>query len=281
MAKRSRSNDQTTIEKRLQEGRGQGQGASYIPWLHIQDVASHGLASRIKGWKTGRVHHLLSELETSYFYLLEWSLYVMDIREQFPLLPLEETLAIAEQCGIAHPKDPRNKEPVVMTTDFVLTVRQNFGAITQVRTIKYAQDLQSKRTLEKLEIERCYWQKRNVDWGIVTEREVPKTAAENIKWLHPYLKVSNLAPLTESDIIRIKAAMTPLVLQASSSLADITVACDDKLGFTPGLSLSVARHLLANRVWQVDITQPIQPSERLLLLPTTSLAPIHEIGGVG
>ncbi len=169
----------------------------------------------------------------------------------------------------------------MMTTDFLVTVKQNFGAITQARTIKYAQDLQSKRTLEKLEIERCYWQKRNVDWGIVTEREVPKTVVQNVKWLHPYLKVADLAPLTESDIARMNAAMTPLVLQASSSLAEITAACDDKLGLTPGLSLSVARYLLANRVWQVDITQPIQPSERLMLLSTTSLAPIQEIGGVG
>lgn len=281
MAKRSRSNDQTTIEKRLKQGRGQGQGASYIPWLDIQDVASQGLASRIKGWKTSRVHHLLSELETSYFYLLEWSLSVVDIREQFPLLPLEETLVIAEQCGIAHPKDPRNKEPVVMTTDFIITVRQNFGVITQARTIKYAQDLQSKRTLEKLEIERCYWRKRNVDWGIVTEREIPRNLAENVKWLHPYLKVSDLAPLTESDITRIKAVMMPLVVQAGSSLAEITATCDDKLGLTPGLSLSVARHLLANRVWQVDITQPIQPNERLKLLSKASLTPIQEIGGVG
>ena len=38
-----------------------GQGANYNPWLHIQDVPSQGLASRIKGWKTRRVHHLLSE----------------------------------------------------------------------------------------------------------------------------------------------------------------------------------------------------------------------------
>lgn len=279
MAKRSRSNDPTRIEKRLQEGRGQGEGASYIPWLHIQDVASQGLASRIKGWKTGRVHHLLSELETSYFYLLEWSLSVLDIREQFPLLPLEETLAIADECGIAHPKDPRNKESIVMTTDFVLTVRRNFGTIKQVRTIKYAQDLQSKRTLEKLEIERCYWQKRNVDWGIVTEREIPIKVVENVKWLHPYLRVSELAPLTENDIARIKAAITPFVLQAESSLANITATCDEKLGLTPGLSLSVARHLLANRVWKVDITQPIQPSDKLILLSKTPLDEIKEIGG--
>lgn len=129
MAKRSRNSSETTIENRLKQGRGMGQGANYNPWLHIQDVPSQGLASRIKGWKTGRVHHLLSELETSYFYVLDSSLPVLDIREQFPLLPLEETLTIAEQCGVAYPADPRTKEPVVMTTDFVVTVRQNVGSI--------------------------------------------------------------------------------------------------------------------------------------------------------
>lgn len=276
MAKPSRNSSETTIENRLKQGRGMGQGANYNPWLHIQDVPSQGLASRIKGWKTRRVHHLLSELETSYFYVLDWSLPVLDIREQFPLLPLEETLAIAEQCGVAYPADPRTKEPVVMTTDFVVTVRQSVGSIEQARTVKYAQDLQSKRNLEKLEIERCYWQRRNIDWGIVTEREVSKTLAENIKWLHPYLDLNDLP---QSDITRITMVMTPLVLQAKDSLADIAAICDDQLGLRPGLSLLVVRHLLANRVWQVNMVQPIQPSERLGLL--SSLEPLEEIRGVG
>lgn len=95
MAKRQRATSTTTIERRLKEGRGSGKGANYKPWLHIQDIPSQGLCSRVKGWKTGRVHHLLSEMETSYFYVLEWSTKVLDIREQFPLLPLEETLGLA------------------------------------------------------------------------------------------------------------------------------------------------------------------------------------------
>lgn len=127
----------------------------------------------------------------------------------------------------------------------------------------YAQDLQSKRNLEKLEIERCYWQRRNIDWGIVTEREVSQTIAENIKWLHPYLDLNDLP---QSDITRITMVMTPLVLQAKDSLADIAAICDDQLGLRPGLSLLVVRHLLANRVWQVNMVQPIRPSERLVLL---------------
>ena len=110
---------------------------------------------------------------------------------------------------------------------------------------------------------------------MVTEREVSKTLAENIKWLHPYLDLNDLP---QSDITRITMVMTPLVLQAKDSLADIAAICDDQLGLRPGLSLLVVRHLLANRVWQVNMVQPIQPSERLGLL--SSLEPLEEIRGV-
>ena len=39
-----------------------------------------------------------------------------------PLLPLEETVVIADELGLKHPTDPKINEPVVMTTDFLLTV---------------------------------------------------------------------------------------------------------------------------------------------------------------
>jgi hypothetical protein len=278
MAKRKRATSKTTIENRLKERRGQGKGANYNPWIHIQDVPSQGLSSRIKGWKTGRIHHLLSEMETSLFYVLDWSPVVLDIREQFPLLPLEETLAIAEQCGINHPSDPHTKEPIVMTTDFAVTTHQKNRSVEHARTVKGTQDLQSQRTLEKLEIERRYWQRRNTDWGIVTERDIPRTVAENVKWLHPYRHVELLS-LTQNDISRVAAVMTPMVLQAEKSLAEIATISDDRLGLAPGLSLSVARHLLANQVWRVDINQPIHPSERLILISASPLEVAPHIGG--
>ena len=59
----------------------------------------------------------MSNLERDYFYLLDWSSTVTDIREQYPLLPQEETLKIAEQCNIKHPRDPKTNHPIVMTTD--------------------------------------------------------------------------------------------------------------------------------------------------------------------
>lgn len=279
MAKRRRNTNQNTIDKRIGEGRGQGRGSDYEPWLRIQDVPSTGLVTRIKGWKTNRVHHLLSNLELSYFYVLEWSSVVNDIREQYPLLPIEETIAIAEQCGISHPKDPKTQEPVVMTTDFFITVRQSFEIREQARTLKLAQDLQSKRTLEKLEIERQYWKLRDIDWGIVTEREIPEILAKNIEWLHPYLLIENLSPLSEKDTSRVATAMTRKLLKNNLPLADITAECDDLLGLSPGTCLLVSRHLIANRHWLVDMNVSIQPNKPLVFLSPPSIESFSPIRG--
>ncbi|MBW4522822.1 MAG: TnsA endonuclease N-terminal domain-containing protein [Scytolyngbya sp. HA4215-MV1] len=281
MAKRNRSTNQQKVEQRLKERRGSGRGAKYQPWLQIQDVPSQGLASRVKGWKTGRDHHLLSQLETSYFYVLDWSQSVLDIREQFPLLPLEETQQIAEQCEYIHPTDPQTQQSVVMTTDFLITLKQSDHEIEKARAIKPVADLQSQRTLEKLEIERLYWKRRNIDWGVVTEKEIPKTFVENLKWLRSCYWLNDLAPLNQDDITRIEAVLTPQVLQEKTALTRITNTCDDQLGLSPGVSLSVVRYLIANRRWQVDMSHRIQPSRVLTLLSISSAGSYQELGGVG
>jgi hypothetical protein len=281
MAKRRRETNQITIDKRIREGRGQGRGSDYKPWLLVQDVPSQGLGTRIKGWKTKRVHHLLSNLELSYFYVLEWSPVVFDIREQYPLLPLEETLAIAEQCGIRHPTDPKTQEPVVMTTDFFISVPQSIEVIEQARTLKTAKDLQSERTLEKLEIERRYWHNRNINWGIVTEQEIPQALTKNVDWLHAFFRIEDLSPLSESETSRIATALTLRMAQGNAVLTGLTAECDDKLGLQPGTALSVSRHLIANRRWLVDMNKPIQPNKFLVLLTTPSIEAFQTAGGAG
>ena len=114
--------DQDSVSRFEKAGRGKGTGKDYLPWLRVQDVPSKGLSTRVEGWKTKRIHHFLSQLELLYYYVLEWSRAILDIREQYPLLPLEETISIAQSCGIPHPAHPKTKKPVVFTTDFLLTV---------------------------------------------------------------------------------------------------------------------------------------------------------------
>ncbi len=87
-------------------------------------------------------------MERNYFYLTEYSDFVFGIREQFPLLPLEETIVIADELGVKHTTDPKTNEPVVMTTDFLLTVDKGNSPIKLARTIKMKyEDKCKKRNL--------------------------------------------------------------------------------------------------------------------------------------
>jgi len=47
-----------TDEGRIKQGRGQGTGTDYIPWIQVRDFGSKGRVTRDRGWITGRVHHL-------------------------------------------------------------------------------------------------------------------------------------------------------------------------------------------------------------------------------
>lgn len=270
MAKRKRRTTKRTIQNRIAEGRGKGRRSKYSPWLRIQDVPSRGLVTRIKGWKSGRVHHLLSLLELRFFYILDWSIHVVDVREQFPLLPLEETLAIARSLGVEHPKDPITKHPIVMTTDFVATIKVNGKLVDQARSVKYSEELGSVRTLEKLEIERRYWQARKVDWKVITERNVSTVAARNIEWLHPYRRLKDFSSLPAPIAAKVIARLAESVSKQNRPLRDITLEIDDRFGLEWGTGLALARYLIATRRWLVDINQPINPGRCLILVSNSA-----------
>ena len=159
MARKQFKITEEKIKKLIAEGRGQGEGAAYQPWLQIGNFSSTGRGSRIRDHRTGRIHHLFSELETRYYYILAWSEKVLDIREQFPLLPLSETEEIAAALGYKHPKAPGGACDKVMTTDFLLTVRgsdSDPAPHLEARYVKYEKDMANKRTCEKLQIEQVF-----------------------------------------------------------------------------------------------------------------------------
>lgn len=168
------------IEKLIVEGYGQGEGKDYKPWIQIGDFSSQGRGARILGHKTGRVHHFLSDLESNYYYQVIWSESVVDIREQYPLLPLHETGGIAEELGIVHPRTPGATCNSPMTTDFLITVCEQDRLHLEARFVKYSKDLSDPRVQEKLIIEKRYWENREVPFKIVTENSVNKEKVGNI-----------------------------------------------------------------------------------------------------
>ena len=251
MAKRKYCFDEAKIKKLRSQGRGSGSGRKYNPWIHAHDFGSVGLTSRVLGWKSGRIHHFLSRLEVRYFYLLEWSDRVIDIREQFPL-EHHAALHFANEAGINYPWERKTGYNTVMTTDFLVTVVDSAGVKKDLaRTLKHASDLrdkQGKATLEKFEIERRFWQAQGVDWGIVTDLQLPEPLVSNIEDCHGYRELGCVTNLGAEEVSAVEN-LIGLHLQdhPDRKLSAFAATLEQSLSLKPGTGLAVIKHLLANK----------------------------------
>lgn len=171
------------IFKLIKEGRGCGEKEQYDPWLKIGDFASLGRGNRVNVPNSKRVHHFFSDLERDFFFHLLWDDSIIDIREQFPLRPAEETVEIAKKLGYKPPKPYKSGCAFIMSTDMLVTVKDSNKENLIAYTIKYKKELEKVRILEKLAIEETYWGYRDVPFEIITENKFNRTAARNISML--------------------------------------------------------------------------------------------------
>jgi hypothetical protein len=250
-------------KKWIKEGRGQGEGENYKPWLTIQDVPSNGVVSRENSWTVGRIHHLMSRLELNYFYVLDWSDAVVDIREQYPLLPIERTIEISEDLGVAHPKDPETKEYTPITTDFFLKIKKDNKEFFCARTVKPSNQL-TKRTIEKFSIEKQFYDEQGIDWMIVTDQHLPKGLVHNIEWIHN-AKNLDFAPsdIEEKMLPNLAQSLFVDIISLDKPLSTITNDFDRKVGLSVGSSLFIVQHMLATKQWKTDMINKINPSKQL------------------
>lgn len=266
MAKRKRK---INIENRIKEGYGTGRGDKYIPWIKIQDVPSKGRASRIRGIKTGRMQELLSDMERNFFYVLDYSDIVQDIREQFPLLPMEETMLIANELGVEHPKNPETGELIVMTTDFLINIDYNNESLEIARTTKSKDDLLNKRVCEKFEIERVYWERKGVNWAIITEEEIDSTLVKNIGLVHSYKEIGLVDSFIDIEPGEIKDLIYEFlkrIVDNPKSMRRICNEFDDEMCLKRGTGLSIFKYLVINRIIVIDITKKINVNSNIPII---------------
>jgi hypothetical protein len=254
VAKYRYSLDEARIARRLKEGRGQGHKADYKPWLTIHDVSSRGLSVRMLGRKTDRLHHLLSgNLEQAAFLDFDWADEVVDIREQFPL-DRDETRSIAVDMGIPHPRDVKTQIDIVMTTDFVLDVQSGSKLLIVAWAIKPEDQLNSARVLEKLEIERRYWERRRVNWRIATEREMPFQRAQNLRYFNEMRSLEGIeAPHPNYWPDRCKQFLSMIKAYPNDTFGEMRERLAAIHAFGESDLLTVFRHLTANKLVTVNM----------------------------
>lgn len=213
------------------------------------------MVSRVRGMTTNRVHHLLSNLELGFFFMLDWRDDVLDIREQYPLLDMDLAMRIAKEAGIAYPTDRKSGFPFVMTSDFLVTTDNG----DQVFSVKPRKELNSMRTKEKLELERRYWKEQGVPWELITEDEINFEEARNIEWISKSL----LLPATFPNEQLLRDSMTIFANfynTTDDSIVTIAAKTEDAMGLPAGTGIRIFQYLLLKREIRCDLKEPLKIS---------------------
>lgn len=243
-----------SIERRIKNGYGQGYQVNYKPWLTIQDVPSIGVVTRVKGILVPRVYHFMSLLEYQYFCMLEWSERVNDIREQFPLFQRADAQLIAENKGITYPTYPKTNVPIIMTSDFAIQLKDTKGKLKEiVRTIKPSNELKNKRVLEKLEIEREYWERREIDWGIVTEQELCPIMIYNLNFFQRAYYYDENFPVFDL----VPHLIDGILNNSDRFILELVTKLDKGFNTEVGTYLSIFKFLLSRKIVGIDMKKKI------------------------
>lgn len=253
MGKTTYSLSEAQIAKRIKDGRGAGSGQAYTPWVRVDEIPSLGRSRQIYSHLTKRIHHLLSDLEFAVFLLLDNNPAITDIREQFPLRR-NDTRALASELQLKHPAN--NGVDHVMSSDFLVDTSDR-SEPKFVLQAKYVDSLNDSRTVEKLELERRYWQKKGIPWYLVTEREIDSVAKVNIDWLYV---LKGEIEVKDVDEIRVNIATFNAALAESPTLNIISLCktIDQAYHLEPGESLYDFRVLCAARAITFDLRKPFR-----------------------
>lgn len=271
------------IEERQRDGYGCGRGAAYKPWLEVQDLSSLGRSRRMWSHKTGRVHHLFSDVERDLFIACEWSHEVVDIREQFPL-DREITQTLAHELGIRHPHYPTTNVPTVMTVDFLLTLRREGNDSLLALNAKRDEEAEEENSLLKLEIQRSYFEAMGIPHHLMYHSQLPKQKLTNIYWIRD-------AQLSEGEVeprpgmfSSLKTRMALELAASSSQHQPLHAYCDDfdsRYGVDSGTGLRVARMLMQERALMANLEAKNLAAEPVSSFVMTAMrGSLRAVGGV-
>ncbi|MBB2481363.1 TnsA endonuclease C-terminal domain-containing protein [Bacillus sp. APMAM] len=263
--------EQTTkkIAKLIEEGYGRGEGKDYRPFIDTIRVSSRGRTSRIKG-HDGRVHHFLSDSETRLFYIYEFA-GKEDIREHYPLLEgMEEIIANLDEELLKRLVNQKTGEPLILTTTFLITEKDENGELSYfARSVKDYRQLENKQVIERYEIMKKYWEGRGVDYGIITNKEIPLMVAKNIEFIHPFFHLGEYGIGDEMQVFLKNRLVDMIGNSETKQISEILSMFDSEFNIDQGTGIAIYKHLLSRKILSVNMKEEIsfnQPCNSVQIL---------------
>ena len=270
-----------------ERGRGLGSLQDYEPWHQVtrSDPGSRGRSHLING-RFNRLHHLLSDRELVAFGFATMLPALCDLREQYPLATedqpaedgaqfsstcaawLQGTQSIADELKIKHPVVRQGEDVAtwVMTTDLLLSlVMPNGRRELLAVSVKGADELESDRKLQLLQLEREYWQRRGVEWLLLTQALYDELAALAIR-------AGLIWSLGQPQVETVQLAACARIAPGFQGL-DLDGALR-RIESMLGVDRPHAQAVFWQSVWRgetpINLSKAIRPSLTLDLLSTTA-----------
>ncbi|MEK5357911.1 TnsA endonuclease C-terminal domain-containing protein [Paenibacillus sp. FSL L8-0709] len=241
----------------LAEGRGKGEKDTYRSWLQVSDLASRGRSTRFYSNKEKRVIHVFTDQQLYYALLLEFDESVLSYKEQYPLIDTEPILEQLDEILLKRLKGKDSEIPHVMLTTFLVTAVDEKGEEYQfARTLKDESELNKKPIIERLEIQKRWWEFRNVDFGIVTPNEIPVQQSKNIQWVLCSLNMQDYG-FTKGDMESYAEQLEQLLINDQDAVGSVLNAFDVYNKVEIGTGLLVFRYLIATRRILVNMDSEI------------------------
>ena len=144
-----------------------------------------------RGIKSGRNHHFLSDGEKRLGLVREALPETVNFFEQYPLWDIDRCIRISVEMGIKYPVD-KDGEAYILSTDlFCLELDFKTKQVNKMaRTYKPVASFLTEtnqansvtRTLQKLELERRYYEEVHIPFVIETDLNISKVYADNLVW---------------------------------------------------------------------------------------------------
>jgi hypothetical protein len=281
----------TVIARFIREGRGEGTYEDYVGWHRVTrgDPASSG-RSHIFTWKN-RQRDLLSDGELGQQLFATMLPNLDDSLEQYELSPtpcmhplaaygegdlttlFPGTVELAKELGIKHPKlsEKGKTIPWHLSTDLLLVFKSANGK-RQVLALAYKPDdwKSKRRTCELLSLEREYWERRGIQWLLIT----PKLS--DVLVVLTLRRISCWA-LADEVPVELRHLATRIALEhPNDSLTTVL----EKIQMPAG-SMELAQNALWQAVWNgelpIDLTRGWRPHVPLKVVTSLQFAAFNPV----
>ena len=181
---------------------------------------------------------------------------VVEIKEQYPL-DYVRTQEIADAHGVIHPRKHLTGELTVVTTDLLITYRDENGSEYRVAyAFKYSIGGQNQdRTNQKLAIAETYWKRFGVRSEQILRCDVSKDKAYNLlNYIDKYDKSICINEINEFVI----ALLDDVIEHPSHTLRESLNAVSASLHIEPFYSMTLLANAIFRNALPIDLMQEIK-----------------------